>query len=154
MTYVLIFWGNGCTIQKVLILQKKVLRIIVGVEFRTHCRPIFISKNVLRSLLQLTYMFLFEVHTKSNCHDLILNSQVHGHETRNKNQINAPFLRLHKTRSSYESIDIKLFNKLPPSAHLVAMDVLKHVLYNWLVLRPFYNINGFVLSDIETLHFS
>jgi hypothetical protein len=47
MTYGIIFWGNSTEARKVFLLQKRALRIIVGIKCRDSCRHVFKDLKIL-----------------------------------------------------------------------------------------------------------
>jgi hypothetical protein len=47
MRYGIVFWGNSSEARKIFLLQKKTVRIIVGMKPREPCRPVFTKLNIL-----------------------------------------------------------------------------------------------------------
>jgi hypothetical protein len=41
MKYGIIFWGNSAEVKKIFLLQKRTLRIMLGINHRNSCRPVF-----------------------------------------------------------------------------------------------------------------
>jgi hypothetical protein len=56
MKYGIIFWGNSSDSKKVFTLQKKIVRIVVGVKLRNSCRELF--KRLQTLPLPCEYIFL------------------------------------------------------------------------------------------------
>jgi hypothetical protein len=151
LTYGLILWGNSSSINNFLLLQKKAIRILTNSGFRDHCKPLFIQEHVL-TVINL-YIFHCMLHVKKHISSYTLNLHVHSYNTRTRNAINRPFTRLSKVLDSYEHVGVKLFNRLPARAQDVSYKHFKHVLYDWLANRPFYNIDEFFSCDMSTLNF-
>jgi hypothetical protein len=47
MKYGIIFWGNSAEAKKVFLLQKRTLRIMLGINHRNSCWPVFKELNIL-----------------------------------------------------------------------------------------------------------
>jgi hypothetical protein len=45
--YGIVFWGNSLETRKIFLLQKKTVRIIMGMKPREPCRPVFTKLNIL-----------------------------------------------------------------------------------------------------------
>jgi hypothetical protein len=47
MRYGIVFWGNSSEAKKISLLQKKTIRIIMGMKPRESCRPVLAKLNIL-----------------------------------------------------------------------------------------------------------
>jgi hypothetical protein len=47
MRYGIVFWGNSSEAKMIFLLQKKTIRIMMGMKHREACRPAFIKLNIL-----------------------------------------------------------------------------------------------------------
>jgi hypothetical protein len=74
------------------------------------------------------------------------NSSVHDINTRYKNQLHMPSVRLSAIQRGTTYSAIKIFNKLPPSISSLKKDklVFKSVLRKYLLTHGFYSIEEFV----------
>uniref|UniRef100_A0A1B6LII1 Reverse transcriptase domain-containing protein n=1 Tax=Graphocephala atropunctata TaxID=36148 RepID=A0A1B6LII1_9HEMI len=147
--YAIVAWGGSShsNLERVLIVQKKALRIMTGVDWCTSCRPIF---KELR-LLTVTNLYILETILFAINKNLTRNMDLHGYSTRNGNNFSLPLhrLSLYEKKPSYAGA--KLFNNLPPELKSQAdlKSVKKH-LTKWLQEKPFYTIEEFL--DWQNFH--
>jgi len=80
----ILLWGGikGDSSIRVFKIQKRVVRLLAGVSFRTSCRQLFKKLNILT----MASLYILEVtcFIQKNCKFLEQNSQVHQHDTRRK----------------------------------------------------------------------
>jgi hypothetical protein len=81
--YVIIFWDNSTTIHKVLIVQKKILKTLLGIGPRYTCKSWLVKINILPvSCLCISLLIIFvfnnlgDFKTNSSLHDLILGAKI------------------------------------------------------------------------------
>ena len=121
LNYCNIIWGcaHRNTLQPLYVLQKKAIRLINNSHYLEHTLPIF------KSLKLLTVFQVFELNClkfiykciKTNQfpllkRKLLCNSNVHNHNTRDKNLLRLPFVRLEMCKKSYFYRGILLWNRL------------------------------------------
>lgn len=111
LRYLIILWGVGTEIQRVFILQKKIIRLMFSLMPLDTCRPVFIENNILT----LTSIFAFEaaVFVYQNKNKFILNSNIHTHNTRIASQISINNYNLSLFRKSPYGCCASIFNTLP-----------------------------------------
>lgn len=143
--YGLIVWGNGVDIEKVLLLQKKAVRILTSSDYLDHCKPLFKETGILTVVNLYIFNVLMSVKQNVNC--LSLRSNVHDHKTRNRNNLDLPRCRLSKTMSYHRYIGIKLYNKLPLAWQHLSHKKFAVILYEWLSKNPFYEIDEYFKYD-------
>ena len=87
MCFGLLFWGGiGCEqIKRVFRIQKKAIRIMVGINSRTSCREIFKELNILT--LPLLYILEVTRYIRKYCQYLELNGFIYNHNTRRQKDI-------------------------------------------------------------------
>ena len=105
-------WGNTFVsyLEKLFLMQKKIVRIIHGVRPRTHTKPLFEGAKILNIYQINKYLigkFMFNVHN-SNTLDIFTsffayNSSIHEHNTRQSTHFHVPLVKrdLSKTCLSY-----------------------------------------------------
>lgn len=122
LTYCNVAWGNTFKtyIEKLKVLQKKILRIITNSTFRHPSKPLFIQLKLLPldDLVAFNCLiFMFKLHfCPQYCQlkDLFaLNSQVHNYNTRQRNLIHRPYVRTNVSLNSFRTTCIKEWNQLP-----------------------------------------
>jgi len=87
------FWGGigGELNIRIFRLQKRIIRLMVGVSSRTSCRQLFKELNILT----LASLYILEVtrFIRKYCHSLEQNCKVHKYNTRRKMDIHVNTLR-------------------------------------------------------------
>ena len=110
ITYGIIHWGNApkTMLNKVIIQQKKSLRIINGRNYNTPTNPLFHKMKILKiqeiyELQLATFMYKYSTYNlPTQLQQLfILNRQLHNYNTRNRNN---PIVPMHKTDMGKRSI--------------------------------------------------
>ena len=106
--YAIEIWGHSSHIGSIFTLQKRAVRSLTSEHPHTHCRPLFQKHRIL------TIHALYLVNTLTNIHRTKANiptqSDIHGHQTRNRNDLRPNFARLATTAQS--SKIIKIYNHL------------------------------------------
>lgn len=141
ISYGLLLWGNSCHVQRILILQKKAVRIITNAQKLDHCKTLFIKLGCL-TVINL-YIYTVLIYTKENLNSQLLRQDIHNYNTRNSNKIDIPYQRLSKSLNSYELLGLKMFNKLTPEVTELPNHIFKNKLYSWLLMNPFYSVSEF-----------
>jgi len=134
---------------KLLIWQKKALRIIKNTRGRQHCRPIFKEYKIMTVVSM--YIFSALVNVKENFEIYQLREDVHSYNTRNRYMLEIPQVRLQKTQGSHHYMNITLFNKLPKECWYLEIKKFKLVFKNWLKENPFYKVDEYMTCDTDTL---
>ena len=111
ITYGIIFWGNSSNSHVVFKLQKRAIRIITNSTSRTSCRALFRELNILPFKSQ--YILSLIMYVSKNLNDFTFNSDRHPINTRQKNFLHPPLLRLSRYQKGVYYTGIKLFNSLP-----------------------------------------
>jgi len=144
ISYGILLWGNSNHINRILLLQKKAVRIITDSHKLEHCKPLFIKLQLL-TVINL-YIFKILLFTKNNLSTHQLRQDIHNYNTRNSKQINIPFTRLTKSQNSYEVLGVKMFNAFPSKIADLPMTLFKRELFGFLVNSPFYSTQEFFKS--------
>jgi hypothetical protein len=90
--YCVTFWGNSSNIGHVFLLQKKVIRIMVGASSRCSCRSLFRKLDILT--LPCSYLYSLMLFVLKNMDNYQTNSSIHTMNTRCKNQLHRPVANL------------------------------------------------------------
>ena len=110
LRYGIIFWGREKKYPfRYFNYKKKVIRSITGTHKRTSCRPIFRKFKILT----LTSLYILEMlcFLKKYKGDMKHNSEIHGHNTRRKQDLQQCNTTLYQ--KSVMNMGTKLYNKLP-----------------------------------------
>ena len=137
-------WG-GESNRKIFILQKRVIRVMAGVNSRTSCRQLFKELNILT--LSSLYILEMTCFLKRYCQSLELNATVHKHNTRRKMDIHIKSHRTNLYENSVINMGSLIYNKLPN--HLKEIDSFKDFkrkLKLFLLSHTFYSVEEFLSS--------
>jgi hypothetical protein len=103
LSYGIVFWGQSANTQKLFIIQKRAIRIIMGIKKRISCRGIFKKLEILPLKSQYIYSLLqFIIKHK---HVLTLNSDIHSMQTRQKNDFLYHLLLYRYFRRGFTSLE-------------------------------------------------
>lgn len=108
----------------ILIVQKKAIRVMTKTKKFDHCKPLLYIFD------RVSYIF-------NRSKSLILVSDCHKHNIRNKSNISFEHCRLTKTQQSHIIASQKRYNK---GKHLIGKYPKKSfftMFYNWFILNPF-----------------
>ena len=111
MKYGIIFWGNSSDSKKVFTLQKKIVRVMIGVKSRNSCRDLFKRLQILT--LPCGYIYPLINFIKNNEEHFQTNADVHSVNTRHKHCLHKPIANLSCFQKSAYYAGISIFNNLP-----------------------------------------
>ena len=149
LNYGLLVWGNThqTLIDKVLILQKRAIRIICNAPIRSHTDPLFFENTILKikdlySLQLGQFMYRYNNNSLPHVfHDMFLKNQsVHKYPTRQSDKFHLPLLRTFKAKNTFIYEGPKFWNsldnvlKISPSLNIFKSK-LKHFL-----LKPYNHV--------------
>ncbi|XP_039299504.1 uncharacterized protein LOC120355231 [Nilaparvata lugens] len=143
--YDLTLWGGATDVSRVLLIQKRALRILCGAEHLAHCRPLFVRERIL--IVVSLYVLQTLCRTHANVGELVTRQNFHSHETRGRQRLDEPYQRLSRTRSSYGHLSVRLFNKLPVMARNLPASKFRRVLRDLLLDNPLYSLREFFMLD-------
>jgi hypothetical protein len=146
----IIFWGNSSDSKKVFTLQKKTLRIMVGIKPRNSCRDLFKKLQILP--LPCEYIFSWLNFIISNQGHFQTNSVVHSVNTRNKHRLQRPIANLTGFQKSTYYSGINIFNNLPSSLKSLMNEnaTFKEALKRYLNTCSFYCVDEFQVSKTDS----
>ena len=115
-------WGNNYTtsLEKLHLVQKKIIRIITCSPFRAHTEPLIVANRILNVYDISSYIsgiLMYECmcdNVPSSLHDFFqTNNDVHSHATRYASDIHVPYGGLDIRRFSFKISGTNLWNSLP-----------------------------------------
>ena len=142
LSFGLRLWGHASGTHKVLLLQKKAIRVISKAGFIDHCKPLFVECGVMTVVNEYIYQCVKEV--KERLDILPRNSSVHDYSTRHCSNIFVPRCRLHKSKSCFPVTGYKFFNSLPTHLRDLPKSKFLKTIRDWLISNPFYSITEFI----------
>lgn len=131
----IIFWAGNSKIQKVFVIQKRVLRILYNMSYLQSCRSVFKSKKILTIYgLYIYETIVFFYKNKNTCHA----QNQHRYNTRTY-ELNYPVHRLTLSEKSPYYMGVRFYNKLSNEIKNAPTEILfKRKLKNLLVdLEPY-----------------
>lgn len=149
LRYGIIIWGNSTSLQKVLLLQKKVVRILTNSRALEHCKPLFIVYNIL-TVVNL-YILNVLIFVKNNLHLYNERNEIHCYNTRSCRKLDLLSCRLSKTKNYHIAVGIRLFNRLPRSIQNLTVNKYCKRIRDWLVKNPFYSVDEYFKCNVDSM---
>jgi hypothetical protein len=122
------FWGNSSDGKMIFTLEKKIVRLMAGVNPRNSCKNRFKKLKILtlpcENIISLMdFIVNNQEHFQTNC-------TIHSVNTKNKNLFHRPIAKISCFLKNAYYADIKIFNT-PPSSYIdIYLFILSHV---WIV---------------------
>jgi hypothetical protein len=144
MEYGIAFWGGAAESKRVFELQKRVIRIMTGLNSRTSCEPLFRSLEILT--LPSQYILSLMKLLLQNMANYMCNFTVHGINTRNKLQLYKSASNLTLYQRGVYFMSIKVFSKLPGFIANIVSDKKRFILTlkKYLIEKSFYYLEDFI----------
>ena len=111
LTYGIIFWGNTPHSNVIFKMEKRMIRIMMGIRNRDSCREYFKRLKILP--LQSQYLLSLLLFVAGNFDYFRLNSDIQGFDTKNKSNLHIPPAKLKVFQRGPYYSGIKAFNNLP-----------------------------------------
>jgi hypothetical protein len=142
MSYGSLLWGNSTDAQRVFILQKRAVRILVGVKNRHSCRELFSTQRILTHYSQ--HMFDLLLFVKKNISQFA-RVNVTGKQLRSTGRLRTVPRRMALSRKNPRVIGPTYFEHLPADLRNEPCDeTFGRGLRNLLLDNPLYSINEFM----------
>lgn len=147
--YGILLWGHAAACWRVLLLQRRALRLICGAQPRDHCRPLFAQLKLMTVYNQFILESLIYVKTKlSNLQSRV---EIHEQELCRSRNLNHNWYKLKKTQEGFPSQAVGLFTGLPDRFQLARDPEYRARITKWREKSPFYSIADFYESDMSVL---
>ena len=127
-------WGgtNDVHLNKLLLLQKKIVRIITGESYLAHTTPLFRRTGILK--VKDLHIYLLAIHSYKEYHMHNLRQPNHTYDTRNRNDAVPQFQRLTLTQNSIHFAGPVVWNSLPADIRAIsALQRFKISVKDWLI---------------------
>lgn len=145
LTYGLTLWGRSADWKRAFIIQKRAIRAMAGVRSRDHCTEWFKRFELLTLPSLYVFASLVELHKESSL--LCAHSDVHSHNTRNRNHLVIPRSRL--KMSQVNKLDVRLYNCLPQHFKTLDMKDFKLHLRESLAKECFYSVEQYLRTGLS-----
>jgi hypothetical protein len=148
LSYGIILWGNSSqqNINRVLILQKKAVRVLFDLQHMETCRHAYKEMQILT--VTGLYIYNILVYYKLHSCDFRNDTVQHNYVTRNKMGSLRPLK--HNTTLFEKSVTYsatQLYNMLPLNMKELCLRDFKNSLLKFLLKNPFYCLNEFIECD-------
>jgi hypothetical protein len=111
VNYGIIFLGSSASMPNVFLIQKKAVRIMLGLGHRSSCRDAFKKLNI--HIVPSLYIYAMMMIVIGNPDIYQTNNSLHGINMSQKNKLHIPSVKLSSTEKGVLYSPIKIFNKLP-----------------------------------------
>jgi hypothetical protein len=118
--YGIIYWGNTPDSHKVFLMQKKIIRIMMGVGPTHSCHDLFKKLEIFP--IPCVYLLSLMTFVVNNYNKFLVNNSIYTISTRNNDHIHIPVSRLLSYQRGVYYSGIKLFNVLPNSISTLRAD--------------------------------
>jgi phosphatidate phosphatase PAH1 len=129
-------------------MQKRVIRTIMGYEYRESCRKLFVELEILQLTSQYIFSLLLFV-VKNICY-FTPNNVYYDSNTRHRNDLHLPQVTLAMYQRGVYYSGIKVFNGLPRALKDISSkpEKFKIALRKFLQTRSFYSLDEFFFKVI------
>lgn len=138
LSYGILCWGNSSKVERVFLMQKRILRGMLSLPFRVSCRPFFREHRILTVyciyiLEAVTYVHKY-IDKYQRCGD------VNVYRTRISKKLYVPQFRLTQTKKGPDITFIKMYNCLPQEfKNIVSVIKFKKKVRQFLAEKCFYS---------------
>lgn len=143
MRYGVATWGasSKSNVQRVLILQKRAIRILAGLGFQESCKAAFRSCRILTTVS----LYILETIMHAQKQDIRRGTNFHTYNTRTAHNFTIPRHRLSAFEKQPTYTGAKFYNILPEEIKNVNdQEKQRKELIAWLLERPFYTTEEFM----------
>jgi hypothetical protein len=151
VAYGVIFWGNSTDVTMGFLLEKSIIRIMMGVSPRNTCRSLFKSLRIMIVSSQCILSLIKFLVKNLGC--FTFNNGIHTNFTRNRTGLHVPQTNLSLSQQGMHYMCIKGFIKLSKyvTDSLENKRQFIRKVRNLLLDQAFYSVNGFLNfnNDLE-----
>jgi len=143
LSYGIILGGNSTNVNKLFILQKKIVRILSNIGPRDSCREAFKKLEIM--MLYSQYIFSLILFTIDNKHLFTSNNEIHKYSTMNYTNLHMPTVNLSRFHKGPFISAIKAYNHLPRYLKLLVNDMKCFKIYHkkFLHQESFYSVKEY-----------
>ncbi|XP_039290893.1 uncharacterized protein LOC120352766 [Nilaparvata lugens] len=149
ISYGLLMWGHSARVVEVLKLQKRAARIITASEHRAHCKPLFVRLGIMTVVSH--FLLLCLLHVKKNQHGLLTRNDVHHYNTRHRELLDIPRVRLQRSQVCYGSAALRYFNRLPAGVKQLDLRDFERVVTGFMRVRAYYEVREYMSDDLTQI---
>jgi hypothetical protein len=145
LKYGILFWDNSLEAKKIFLLQKRAIRIIMGMKHRESCRPAFIKLNILTLASQ--YILSLMTFMINNLDYFTFNYSIYERQTRHERNLHVQQSHLAMRQKGVHCMSIKIFNSLPDYLSVLVYDKKQFIkeIKDVIIHNPSYTVDEFLL---------
>lgn len=147
MHYAILVWGHSPQALRIFGLQRKCVRIILGMRFREECHGAFKKLKILT--FPCIYILQCLVYIRENSHLYRSHADIHQYPTRYNTDLVPDYHRLSRTRDGTGYYCIKFFNVLPLRIRKLEAKHFKEKVKNYLINKEFFSFNDYLNNDFS-----
>lgn len=144
LSYGITLWGGASEANKILVAQKKIIRCMFNIPGRMSCRSTFSARGILT--FPSLYILSLVMHIKQQ-NMLLRRRDVHGHDTRKRDEILVPFSRLTVGQNSPMYVGSQFYNRareLMPEADALDANAFKSAFKKILIGKVYYSVDEYM----------
>lgn len=149
ISYGILAWGHATGSGRVFALQRRAVRVLANVNYRSECRKHFIMNKILT--VPSLYIVQCLLHVKKNISDYVTHEAFHSHHTRNRDNIYTPFHRIHRIKTGVSYYGPKFYNLLPPSVRMLPMKSFKITVERYMLNKCFFSTDEFSNNNFNDM---
>ena len=131
LSYGLIAWGSSTESVRIFSLQRKVVRIMTNLCYASDRRAQFKQLGILTLPAIYIYYCLKSIYTRKDTYTK--HADVDEHNTRGKNSLRVPAVRLIQSLYSSDAITVRFYNVLPDDFREISRVQFKQEIQNYLI---------------------
>lgn len=141
LSYGVLFWGTSSSAQRIFLLQKRALRVLLGLAPLTSCREYFLREKILT--LPAIYILSSIQHIKENMSAYETNDYNHEYMTRHGHDLRTPWHRTKKTQDNVAYWGAKIYNHLPKDMRCLPTKMLIYEIKKKLLKTCIYSLDEY-----------
>lgn len=141
LVYGITIWGTSSASAEIFLIQKRIVRTILGAPQTQSCRELFKALNILPLAGILIRELLYYAHTNKSKFSKHLD--VHSHLTRNREKLLIPYRRLNLSMNEHNILGCRLYNVLPKEFKIIKSPVQ----FRKLVTRYLSKISPYTIEE-------
>jgi hypothetical protein len=137
------FWGGSTNAQKVFLMRKRIIRVMMNRTPRDSCRKMFKTMKIMTFYSQyICALLLFMI---NNTNLFMTNNELHEYKTKIHNTLHLPMVNLVKFDKGAYITSIKVFHHLPQSIKILVNNEnsFKTTLKGFLYQHSFYSMKEY-----------
>lgn len=146
-TYGILAWGHSAQAVRIFKMQRRAVRVIMGLHYRADVRSAFVELNILT--LPCIFILASLNYVKKSISNYQFCCEQHSHDTRKKTDIRIPHARLHKSCISTTNLGPKFYNKLPDHIRTLNKQDFSKQIKAYLLKQAFYSVGEFLDISVD-----